>query len=134
MPLWTLVRDAKAGDAAGVREALTAGADPDELSCEYAPDDEMRAIHHASYHGHADVARMLLEAGADHGRRAGNSYTPLHYAVFFKHEAVVRELLDAGADPLDPDHEGNTPVDKAKDPSIKALLLASSGHAATAMD
>ena len=134
MVRYTLVKDTREGNADGVRKALEAGEDPDQLSCQWGPQDEMRAIHYAAYHGHADIARLLLDAGADHGRRANGSYTPLHYAVFFKFEGVVRKLLDAGADPLEPDHDGVTPLDKCKDETIRAMLLASSGHAATAMD
>ena len=60
---YTIVEDSRSGNTDGVRTALEAGEDPDQLSCEWAPQDEMRALHYAAYHGHTDIARLLLEAG-----------------------------------------------------------------------
>ena len=64
------------GDAATVRALLAQGADVNE-----AQGDGMTALHWAARNRDADVARTLLEAGADvgAGTRIGH-YTPLHLA------------------------------------------------------
>ena len=66
--------------------------------------------------GHLEVARVLLEAGADpNERRDGRSV--LHEAVAMRHTdraaGLVAELLERGADPSATDDEGRTPVDVA---------------------
>lgn len=52
----------------------------------------------ASYHGHAETASMLVEAGADPNVLNGRGQSPLAGAVFKGHEEVVRVLHGAGAD------------------------------------
>lgn len=51
----------------------------------------------AAARGHADVARALLDAGADVSAQRGDGFTPLILAVFFGHEPVVRLLVERGA-------------------------------------
>jgi ankyrin repeat protein len=53
-------------------------------------------LHFAAEHGHAEVARVLLEHGAD--IEAKHIETSLHYAAKRGHEEVVRVLLEHGAD------------------------------------
>ena len=48
--------------------------------------------------------------------------TPLHYAVLHDDPAVVNMLLEAGADPLRANDYGRTPLDYARDPTIKQML------------
>src|ERR1700760_1724292 len=52
----------------------------------------------AAARGHADVVRVLLEAGADACARRADGVTPLILAVFFGHEPAVRLLVECGAD------------------------------------
>ena len=61
--------------------------------------DGMTALHWAAQRGSAEVASLLIGAGADvaAGTRIG-SYTPLHVAARGGHADVVRVLLGAGAD------------------------------------
>jgi ankyrin repeat protein len=60
-----------------------------------------RALSLAAQHGHAEVVRLLLEAGEDPNRYnpEGNHphTTPLHQAVLGGHEAAVRLLVERGA-------------------------------------
>jgi len=48
--------------------------------------------------------------------------TPLHYAVLSDDPGSVAALLEAGADPLKTNDYGKTPLDYARDPTIKKTL------------
>ncbi|NEA60384.1 ankyrin repeat domain-containing protein [Streptomyces sp. SID13666] len=89
-----LVRSADAGDVISVARQLELGAAVD------APDTGGRtALDVAAGRGHADVVRLLIDAGADLEQRAGEyeESTPLCLAAIRGHTAVVGALLDAGA-------------------------------------
>jgi ankyrin repeat protein len=72
----------------------------------------------AAQHGHADIVRLLLDAGEDPSRYNPEGYhahsTPLHQAVWSEHLDVVRLLVERGArlDRKDKVYEG-TPLDWA---------------------
>jgi ankyrin repeat protein len=56
-------------------------------------------LHEAAKGGHADVARTLLQHGADpDAREAGDNSCPLHWAAAHAQVEIVRLLLDAGGD------------------------------------
>lgn len=80
-------------DSAAVRQLLKQGADVNA-----AQGDGMTALHWAAMHGDAELARMLLYAGArkDAATRNG-AYTPLHLAAKAGRASVVKALLEAGA-------------------------------------
>jgi ankyrin repeat protein len=81
------------GDAAAVRALVQQRADVN------APEgDGMTALHWAAERGDADIAALLLKAGAraQAETRIGR-YTPLHVAAKSGSAAVVRALVDAGA-------------------------------------
>ena len=82
------------GDAAAVRALLKQGADVN-----VAQSDGMTALHWTAVNGGAEMAEMLIYAGAhlEAGTRIG-SYTPLHLASRAANAAVVVTLLGAGAD------------------------------------
>lgn len=65
------------------------------------PESRHRALALAAQHGHAEVVRLLLDAGEDPNRYnpdGNHSHaTPLHQAVLAGHEAVVRLLVERGA-------------------------------------
>lgn len=55
------------------------------------------------------LARRLLQRGADPNARSRTGWTALHKA-FLKGPEVFRMLLDAGADPTSVDNRGNSPL------------------------
>ena len=82
------------GDVAAVRELLAGGADVNA-----AQGDGMTALHWAAEYGDAELARMLLHAGAAvaPATRIG-SYAPLHIAARNGHTSMAVLLLEAGGD------------------------------------
>jgi ankyrin repeat protein len=53
----------------------------------------------ASYHGHAPLASLLVQHGADPNRLNDRGQSILAGAVFKNEPEVIEILLDAGADP-----------------------------------
>jgi uncharacterized protein len=80
------------GDRAQVRALLKQGADVNA-----AQGDGMTALHWAAEHGDAELAAMLITAGANRSpiTRIGN-YTPLHIAAKNGSAEVAKLLLKAG--------------------------------------
>ena len=73
-------------------------------------------LHHASYRGHLDVLRYLVEQGATIDKttaiKVGN-YTPLACAAANGQLQIVRYLLEQGADRDKADGKGQTPLHDA---------------------
>ena len=94
------------GDAAGVRALLASGADVNA-----ARGDGMTALHWAAETGNAEIAEILVSAGAilEVTTRLG-AYTPLHVAGRKGAAGVIRVLLDAGANPSTVAATGSTPL------------------------
>ena len=76
-------------------------------------DLEETPLHVASRRGHADIAQLLLEHGADRNAQNNKSHTPLHLSSDCGHVAVVRILLDHGADKEAQDIFGRNPLSDA---------------------
>jgi len=118
------VADAAArGDLEAVRRLLREGADVNASQ-----GDGMTALHWAAERGDAELADVLLYAGArvDAGTRIGH-YTPLHLASRGAGATVVEVLLDAGSDPnASTTNSGATPLHLAAatgDPAVVAVLV-----------
>ena len=86
----TLAAAAGLGHVADARVMLTTAS----------PEDRHRALALATQHGHAEIVRILLDAGEDPNRYNpdGNHphSTPLHQAALSGHEDVVRLLVGRG--------------------------------------
>lgn len=78
-------------------------------------------LFHAAIAGQREVCALLLERGADVNDGAGGT-TALHAAALRGDAALARWLLERGADPHARDHEGKTPLERAR----------AAGHAAVA--
>jgi hypothetical protein len=84
------------GDTAAARESLQRDAG---LVRARRPPHGSTGLHLAAAAGHLDVARLLLDRGADaDARDTGDSASPLHLAAGGGHIEIVRALLDADAD------------------------------------
>lgn len=100
----TLVTAVKAGDRAEVERLIAAGANLDEqVPMVGSLDDHYTPLGIAAREGHPDIARLLLDAGADPTRMIGlMGGTALHDATYFGHADIVRLLAEPqrGARPL----------------------------------
>jgi hypothetical protein len=67
-------------------------------------------LHVASENGHKQVARFLLERGADVSAREKDGKTPLHLASLWGHVEVAYLLIEHGADVSAQDKAGETPL------------------------
>ena len=116
----SLFKAATDGNEAEVRRLLAEGADPNRVDACY--DEEQArslaegfgqapeileqtgfefsrtALHHAAVHGHVDVARILLDAGADLEIADIFGQTPLLNAVQRHRQPMCRFLIERGAD------------------------------------
>ncbi|KAF8496174.1 hypothetical protein F5888DRAFT_1835294 [Russula emetica] len=63
----------------------------------------------------ANVARLLLDHGADINTRDNDGWTPLHTAAYCGHIEVVRMLLELGANAGAEEKQGRTPFTLAKE-------------------
>jgi len=113
------------GDAGGLRAAL--GSDVDARS-----PDGFTALHLAAYLGGPEVAKALLDAGADPGAVAANGsrVRPLHSAVAGRHPEVAALLLERGASPDDAQAGGWTALHSAAKQGDAALVELLLGHGA----
>ena len=82
------------------------------VDASYGGGDSMReaALGWALAKGHTEVARLLIEHGADIHVEVGRSGTPLHVAACECDLGLVELLLARGATPDDKDENGSTPL------------------------
>lgn len=79
-------------------------------------------LHEACSRGHLDIARLLLQYGANHSETAHSGIRPLHEAVENGFVEIVRLLLSYGADPCLATYSGQTPIQLAEDKEIEEFL------------
>ena len=112
----SFVESCRAGRVDEVVENLKAQHNPDVVSGGRA------ALTRAAANGREEVARLLLEAGADTEWKESFQRTALHVAAQTGYSEVVRILLEFGADMEAGDCDGSTPLH----------LAAAFGHTAVA--
>jgi ankyrin repeat protein len=119
----TLFEAAAIGDTAAMRGHLAGAGVVDAVT-----DDGFTALHLACFFDRDEVARLLLDSGADPNVTAvnGSDLRPLHSAVAARATGLVAVLLAAGADPNPRQKGGYTPLHAAAlhgDEAIVDLLL-----------
>ena len=67
-------------------------------------------LHCAAYHGHKDVAELLLANKAEVNATNNQGETPLHWAAMMGHKDVVELLLANKADVNAKDNQRHTPL------------------------
>jgi ankyrin repeat protein len=82
----------------------------------------------AAYWGHTEIAKALIEAGADLEAKAEDGRTTIHIAAGWGHTEIVRILIQAGADLEARDSNDWTPLHRAalnsRTEAAKALIQA----------
>jgi ankyrin repeat protein len=71
-------------------------------------------LHLAAIRGHTNIARTLVNAGADRNVKDFDDNTPLHYASEYGHfECIIYLIKEADADPMLKNKFSYTPSDIA---------------------
>jgi ankyrin repeat protein len=108
------------GATARVGELLAIGR---ELVEQYSADG-FTALGLAAFFGHRDVARLLLDAGANPNQASRHALrvAPLHSACSAGHSALADLLLQHGADPNAEESSGMTPLHTAAGAGNRAIV------------
>jgi len=126
-----LVEAVGQGDADAVRRLLRAARRPGALARTRIDDAGTTLLHLAAEQESADVARALLDAGADVGAADVDGCTPLHGACAADKLGTVTVLLEAGADSSAAMADGTLALDlvpsDADAQSFKDVLAARAG-------
>ena len=85
-------------------------------------------LHVTARRGHAAIAEVLLEAGAEIEQRDSKGETPLRRAVNCGQIGMVRLLLSHGADPMSLDKKGRTVLAAARQEHIRDALHGVTRH------
>ena len=92
-PKKSLETAAAEGDVDAVRQHIAAGTDPNTQH----PTNGSTPLIVAATFGHTEVARALIQGGADLEIQNSDGSTALHAAAFLCHEDIVRSLIEHGA-------------------------------------
>jgi uncharacterized protein len=117
---WPLLHLAAAfADRESVVMLLDAGADVRQVSETPLRNQALHAL--LALSKDAEVARLLIERGADVNAAQTAGYRPLHQAAVAGREDLVRLLLDAGADKSARCDRGKTPAEYARERGFQEL-------------
>jgi ankyrin repeat protein len=126
-----VVAAATAGDLNTVREAVHS----DPTLVKYKEWDNATLLHDAVGQNHMDVAKYLLEEGADVNAVKTDGVTPLHMAARNGNTEMTKLLLERGAKIDAIDAKGWTPLDRAQKwghQDTAEFLRQQGGHEGTA--
>jgi ankyrin repeat protein len=124
-----MIRAAKAGNTARIQELLA----QDPALVQARDTDGSTPLHCAAWKGHAEAAKLLLEAGADVHAQNENGHwggTPLHAAAHGNQRAVAELLLAHGADPQAKSCNSRVPMDETAFHKATAVANLLKKHAA----
>ena len=106
-----LVKAVKTGMTDRVQEILA----QDPSLIQFRDADGSTLLHYAAWKGHADVAAVLLDAGADVNAQDNNGHyggTPLHTAAHGNQQPGAELLIARGADVNVRSGNGRTPLEE----------------------
>ncbi len=102
---------------------LEKGADPDAMTDEGETALQMTAQGDWRANLKLEMARRLLEAGADPNlAEPDRKISPLHWAAIGGNVGIVRLLLESGAHVNPRDYKGRTPLSWARDADVRQVL------------
>ena len=100
------------GNLKAIRQHIKAGSDLNEKD----PIGGSSPLIAAATFGKTEVARALIEAGADVNYKNNEGLTPLHTAAFHCRTGIVEALLDKGADKNLRSNAGSTALEAVAGP------------------
>ena len=106
----------KQNDLKKVAWALNLGLDINTLLDGFTP------LHLAAYGDNMELAKLLIDSGADLEAKNENGETPLHLAAWGDNIEIAKFLIDSGADVNAKTNYGFTPLHRAYSQKMKALL------------
>ena len=80
-------------------------------------------LHIACYHGHTEIARLLVESGQDINAVGTGNNTPLHFAAAQGHRSTADYLLSSGANVQLKNSQGQNAYDVTSKISLRQHLL-----------
>ncbi len=125
-----IIKAAKAGDSAAVRELLKT----DRSLINAKDTDGSTPLHCAAWKGHPEVVSVLLDHGADINARNQNDHwgdTPLHAAAHGNQRTVAEVLIARGADLQAKNPAGRTPLQETEIHKATAVAKLLREHGAT---
>jgi len=100
------------GDLKSVKELIASGADINQKE----PASGSSPLLTAALFGHTEIARALLDAGAEINFRNNDGSTALHTAAFLGNTEIVKLLLERGADKTILNNGGSTALASVQAP------------------
>ena len=85
-------------------------------------EDGWTALHWCARWNRPEIARMLIDAGADLNIQQDNGSTALHVSARWNHPEIARVLIEAGADKTIPNNNGTLPYELPDRKEFKELL------------
>jgi ankyrin repeat protein len=80
-------------------------------------------LHLAASRGHTNIARALIQSGADKNVKDFDENTPMHHASEFGHmECIIYLVKEGDADPFQKNKYGYTPSDIAQNYQVRQLF------------
>jgi len=101
---------ASKGNLDAVKQHIAAGTDIDQTDPNPAASNDS-CLGVSIAFGHSEVAKVLIDAGADLSYKNKNGSTPLHIASFLCYSDITQALIDKGADKNARDNQGGTPLE-----------------------
>ena len=97
----------RSGDLLAVKEQLANGVDVNAGDTEFG----VAALSWAAILDDTEIAKILIEKGADVNVQSRDGSTPLHSAAFLGRAEIAELLIQQGADVSPKNHRGETPLD-----------------------